>query len=321
VIRISRRGFLTAAALLAPTGGSQAAAHDPTFLVIGDWGTGAIAQRKLAFQMAEVAKTSQTRFIISTGDNFYPGGVDSVEDTQWMSSFEWTYDAPALMVPWYVTLGNHDHKGNIAAQLSYTNLSSRWRLPARYYMHSELLTDGTTADFFHLDTTPIIKTCDRQQLVWLAGALANSNAAWKIVIGHHPLYAGGNHGDTPHLINLLRPLLEQFGVEVYLNGHDHHLEHVVIGGINYITSGAGSKPRSARALEGTRFIMKNRLGFVSGRLSPQAMHIAFIADNGACAYRTILRRHQSRTASTLQRLGAERALKKRSKRVRLASCG
>lgn len=198
------------------------------------------------------------------------------------------YNAPALMIPWYITLGNHDHKGNIGAQVDYTNLNSRWRLPANYYKHTQLLTEGDNADFFHLDTTSIIERYPSEdpQLAWLERELAGSTANWKIVIGHHPVYAGGwLHGHTKELIVLLKPLLERYGVQVYLNGHDHHMEHVVVGGTHYLTSGAASKSRGAKAIEGTRFVMGHRLGFMMARLVPAAMHVEFIDEQGTSLYR------------------------------------
>jgi tartrate-resistant acid phosphatase type 5 len=283
---MSRRSVLAAMAALAAAPGrlSEAAASDLTFLAIGDWGTGSTYQRKMAVQMAKAAAAIRARFLISTGDNFYPRGVETVDDAQWVTSFEDVYDAPALMIPWYITLGNHDHEGTVSAQVDYTG--SRWRLPANYYKHTELLADGSAADFFHLDTTPIKdRHGDDQQLAWLQRELAASGAIWKIVIGHHPVHSGGSHGDTKELIVLLQPLLDRVGVQVYLNGHNHDLEHVVIGRTHYLTSGASSEPRPAKAIEGTRFVMGDRRGFVTAHLAPAAMDIEFIDEQGTSLYR------------------------------------
>lgn len=288
---ISRRSFLAAMASFAAASRRvvPATASDITltFLTLGDWGRGSADQQRVAVQMAKTAKAVGARLVISTGDNFYPGGVKSVDDTQWVTNFEDVYDASALMTPWYVTLGNHDHRGNIRAQVNYTKLSSRWRLPANYYKHTQFLTEGGSADFFHLDTTSIIERYPSEdpQLAWLERELAGSSAIWKIVIGHHPVHSGGKHGDTKALIVLLRPLLERFGVQVYLNGHNHNLEHVVIGGTHYLTSGAASKPKPAKASEGTRFVMGDRLGFMMARIAPAAMHVEFIDEQGTSLYR------------------------------------
>jgi tartrate-resistant acid phosphatase type 5 len=287
MIMISRRSLLVASVALAVTPGrsSGAAASALNFVVVGDWGAGGSAnQRKVAVQMAKTAEAISARFVISTGDNF-PRGVQSVQDGQWIANFEEVYSTPALMVPWYITLGNHDHKGNINVQVEYT--SSRWRLYASYYKHTELLADSSRADFFHIDTTPIIngRPGKDKQLDWLQGELAASGAVWKLVVGHHPIYSGcGSHGNIPALITTLKPLLERFGVQAYLNGHCHALEDIVIGQLHYLTSGAGSKSRPAKAIEGTRFTVSNRLGFMTARLTPTAMDIEFIDYEGNSLY-------------------------------------
>jgi acid phosphatase len=228
------------------------------------------------------------------------------------------------MVPWFVTLGNHDHKGSVDAQRQYSQLSSRWRLPASYYTHSQRLADGSEATFFHLDTTPLFNGCGREQLIWLERELRACKAAWKIVVGHHPIYSGGDkHGDSALLIRLLEPLLENFGVQVYLNGHDHHLEHIVVGQVHYLTSGAGCKPRPAYASEGTQFVLGSRLGFLAMRLAPAVLEIEFVDDDGLILYRSSIPNDRSSTRSFSQpsrklRLGRNQLRRKRRQSV---SCG
>ena len=130
-------------------------------------------------------------------------------------------------------------------------------MPARYYKQIHLLDRGATADFFYLDTTPMVKEYYSyektrknvsaenvpKQLAWLRRALAASRAQWKIVIGHHPIYSGGDHGGTAELVENLLPILHEHGVQVYFNGHDHDLQHLVAGEVNLFDSGAGSQFR------------------------------------------------------------------------------
>jgi len=293
--KISRRSFLAAATALAlaRSGSSEATSADLNFLVVGDWGTGSSDQHKVATQMAKTAEAIGARFVISAGDNFYPDGVANLDDPQWTAKFEDAYGASTLRVPWYVVLGNHDHKGNVEAQVDYTADSSRWQMPANYYKHSEALADGSRADFFFIDTDPIKRRyrsiaqyfSGDAQVDWLERELAASKAIWKVVIGHHPVFSGGTHKNTDALIVWLEPLLKRHGVQVYLNGHNHNLEHVVVGKTHYLTSGAGSLPRAATVIDGTQFVVGERLGFMTASLTPAAMNIEFIDEHGICLYR------------------------------------
>jgi tartrate-resistant acid phosphatase type 5 len=198
------------------------------------------------------------------------------------------YNDPALMCPWYAVLGNHDHDGNINAQMEYTKVDPRWRMPARYYSTSERLGDGSSADFFFLDTTTIVENMwgfanDDAQLAWLEQALAESRAGWKIVVGHHSVFSGDKHGNDAVLIKYVKPLFDRFGVSAYLNGHDHILQHVVVDEVHYLTCGAGAKSRPAARIDGTLFAA-SELGFLAASLTPAALAIAFVDATGNSLY-------------------------------------
>jgi hypothetical protein len=82
------------------------------FLVFGDPGTGKAGQYLIAEAMALKAGADGLYFVLITGDNFYPSGVSSVNDPDWLTKFEDPYAAPVLAVPFYPSLGNHDHGGS-----------------------------------------------------------------------------------------------------------------------------------------------------------------------------------------------------------------
>jgi hypothetical protein len=94
------------------------------------------------------------KFVISTGDNFYSKGVQSVDDVQFKTKFEDTFTAPSLQVPWYVCAGNHDYYGGtkgIEAEMQYTNVSARWNYPSFYFDKVES-GNGTSVHIISIDT-------------------------------------------------------------------------------------------------------------------------------------------------------------------------
>lgn len=281
--------------LFAESAASPAALN---FLALGDWGRqGETDQMQVAAQMAKAATEMSAQFVISVGDNFYEDGVTSTDDEHWKKSFEDVYAASSLQVPWFVALGNHDYHGNCDAQIAYSKMSKRWNMPARYFSFSKPIDAKTAADFFFIDTTPMAKIHhgDKKgyegafkenvpaQMAWFREALAQSSAPWKIVIGHHPIYSGGEHGDTPELIETILPLLREHKVQLYLNGHDHDLQHLVAGNVNMICSGAGSKIRPTTDIAQTKFAL-GRSGFTAFSLQADAMKLRMIDLNGAQVY-------------------------------------
>lgn len=285
----------------APAFASARAAAPAGFLALGDWGqNGAPVQRAVAASMTTAARELASRFVISAGDNFYPAGVQSVNDAHWRQSFEGVYTAPALQTPWYAALGNHDYRGVAQAQVDYTRLSTRWRMPSRYYKAA----GGTGAallDLFVIDTSPLVdrgnydemlqqlarghleRHEEAAQIAWLEEALRRSTAPWKIVVGHHPIYSG-DHGDSAELIAHVAPLLEAYGVQAYINGHDHNLQHIRRGRVDYICTGAGADSAgSVTPVQGTRYCL-SRPGFAMFGLDREALRLEFRDLSGGTLY-------------------------------------
>jgi hypothetical protein len=61
-----------------------------------------------------------------------------------------------------------------------------------------------------------------------------------VVVGHHQLYSAGYYGDDEAGIARLTPLFKRYGVQLYINGHDHNYERTrLINGTTYMTVGGG----------------------------------------------------------------------------------
>lgn len=220
-----------------------------SFFAVGDTGYGGRVLAEVAAAMERSARERPVALALLLGDNFYPSGVESAEDERWRTGFEEPFAADALAVLFYAVLGNHDHRGSAEAEIAYTQKSERWRMPARWYTFRREGGSGVQAQFFALDTDPIEESWPDvpEQIAWLGEELARSTARWKIVFGHHPALSHGQHGGTEEILRQVVPLLERFGVDLYVTGHDHDLQLLDSGrGWLQLVSGAGSSTRDTR---------------------------------------------------------------------------
>lgn len=194
------------------------------FIAFGDSGSGTPTQRALGQQMYRQYQADPFSFVLMLGDNIYEDG-----DIKNLGHARFTVPYQELLenhVPFYPVLGNHDvRKGFENDQLEF------FGMPGRYYSFIE-----GNVQFFALDTNRF----DAAQKAWLENCLSKSKAPWKIVYGHHPLFSSGEHGNSPALIKTLLPLLEKYGVSLYLAGHDHDYERFnAINGVTFVVSGGG----------------------------------------------------------------------------------
>jgi acid phosphatase len=128
------------------------------------------------------------------------------------------------------------------------------------------------------------------QVRWLDEQLGQSAAPWKLVIGHHTIHSGGSgHGDTPETTLLIEPLLRKHRVQAYINGHDHDLQHIRRGGVDYVCCGAGSEVRPVQSIDGTLFCAA-RSGFAAMRVDPESLSFEFRDFTGASLYRASIPR-------------------------------
>jgi acid phosphatase len=286
--------------LLAQSSAPQQSNGSLSFLVISDWGgRGGTTQVAVAKQMGRTAAAQKSSFVVTCGDNYHGSGISSADSPRWKAEYEDIYSNPSLMIPWYAALGNHDYRGKADAEIAYSKISPRWKLPARYYTHAEKIDGTNEALFVHLDTSPFVTSYHKKnsayhmegqdpkvQLRWLESALTASRARWKIVVGHHPVYsAAPGHGNTKELIADVLPVLQRHGVQIYFCGHDHVLQYLVDGGINFFVCGGGSSHRAVKERADVHF-GAGSAGFLSMTLTATAAQATYIDDKGKELYRT-----------------------------------
>ena len=256
-------------------------------------------QLKVAKAMDKVGSECPYDFIVSTGDNFYDAGVDSVGDVLWDMSYEYVYTGPQLQCPWYVVLGNHDYRGAPSAEIAYSNMSSRWKLPSKYFKEQFSSGGNESVEMFFMDSNPYQKDLlsaagsypelNGQDTVsqngWIESGLRNSSADWKLVIGHHPLYTCGVRKNQPQDMRKFEGLFNETHVDAYICGHEHDLQvHKPTGTVTYFVSGGGGSKRPIQSpFEFTHFAQSS-LGFMVVEILNGKMEVTSYNENGQVLY-------------------------------------
>lgn len=210
-----------------PQNDHQISSSSFRFVALGDVGTGNIGQLAIAQEMNLYFQQHPFALVLLAGDNIYDDGEIERVGATFGRPYRFLRQQE---VPFYAVLGNHDIRTNNGVdQVNY----SAFNMQGRYYTFTKGI-----VQFFALDTNDNADWS--QQIPWLKQNLAVSKATWKIVFGHHPLYSSGAHGSSFELINLLSPLFAKYGVQLYVNGHDHNYERTQpIEGTTYLTCGGG----------------------------------------------------------------------------------
>lgn len=272
-----------------------------TFMIACDLGrNGYYDQQIIAEVMGEVAGIAGAEFVAALGDVHHFMGVQSVNDPLWLTNYELIYKHPELMIPWFPILGNHEYEGNTDAVIAYSEVSRRWQMPGRYYSKTYEVTDSTEVLLLFIDTTPMIdkyrvseehpdarKQSVENQLRWIDNTLKNSKAKWKIVMGHHPVYAGTTKDEVERndLQKRLLPILEKHRVDVSYNGHIHNFQHINTTGssIDYFVNSSASQSREVVPFEGTVFT-SSATGFALCSLNDSVLVTTLIDKAGKVIY-------------------------------------
>jgi acid phosphatase len=244
--------------------------------VTGDTGDGSATVAK---GIAALHAKRPLDAIILTGDNFYPCAPPAVDDPAWNRAVK---PLTAIGVPVLPVLGNHDYCGHAvpAAQLRASAVIPHWMFPAREYA-----VRTPFADFVMLDTTPYVN--GHAATTTIADVLHTSAKPWQIVVGHHTMVSSGWHGYFPRAdvarMRELAPAMHREGVDLYICGHDHHVE-LIRGTMRYLISGAGSDPiPPIRLHTRTLFpseIARERIGFAVIEISAQELAVRFYDARG-----------------------------------------
>ena len=152
-------------------------------------------------------------------------GVQSINDPELQDSFLTPFK-PFLEteIPFYLTVGNHDYKGDPAVYLEVAK-----DYPSIYHPSNFYTKQFGKLCFFALDTTIFDKLYyfykRGSQIRWLAEEVERmkDQCEFSIAVAHHPLFSSGDRDRAnPQLAIFLENYV--FGTfDIYITGHNHVL--------------------------------------------------------------------------------------------------
>jgi 3',5'-cyclic AMP phosphodiesterase CpdA len=237
------------------------AADEPfRFLYFGDTQNGIRSHWSRVLREAFVT-APDARFAVHAGDLVNIASRD----------FEWAewFDAVGFihgMIPAAPVVGNHEYFDGLrdADNRIVNSLSLQWQpqfvLPEVPGLPAELAETVYALNYGDAILVVLNSMADAYfdvQAQWLDEVLAASDASWKIVVMHHPLFEvvarsyPGLVETGPQRREAFLPVLERHGVDLVLQGHDHvygrGAAHAVAGrrsgsvGTVFVTSSSGAK--------------------------------------------------------------------------------
>jgi tartrate-resistant acid phosphatase type 5 len=285
---------------------TSAANGGSRLLMVGDWGYENVeAQSRVAKAMQAYAQGQgfKTEALLMLGDNWYgplPGGV---KDVRWRTQFEEMYPKNVFDCPAYAIAGNHDYQrmpqSKVAAELEYAKANgTRWTMPSLWYsfefpVKKPLMTvialdsnvphpEGPQAAGVNFTLTPEQQA---EQLAWLARELEKPRRTpFLVLMGHHPIFSNGPHGDHKVLTRDWEPLLRKHKVHLYLAGHDHDMQHLEFEGhpTSFVLSGGGGADLYPLVVdEAERGPYAQRVyGFSDLEVTPELMTLRHLDEQG-----------------------------------------
>jgi hypothetical protein len=212
---------------------------------IGDPGTGTSDQLNVreAFYNLDNVKTD---VVLTLGDNAYFSGSDS----QYTEKFFNVYKDLLRQAPVWATRGNHEDSLSAyeTAFTHPTNAESGGFASGTELYYSF---DYGNIHFVCLDSFTSSNLNGDAMYTWLENDLASTTQKWIIAFWHHPPYSRSSSHDSNSesgqrvTRERANPILERYGVDLQLGGHNHFYSRTVLINNHYGTSGSYSQANHA----------------------------------------------------------------------------
>ncbi len=185
------------------------------------------AQNGIRSLFSRVARTAllhapDAALALHAGDLIDRSGV---MDDNWGEWFHATSASNTLLNNLVVS-GNHEYDESTTPVTLRPHWATHFHVPDNGptpLQDSVFYVDYQQVRFVILDSTRAMhdESMALLQARWLQNALSNNTALWTVVSYHHPVYSISHGRENTPLYQHWKPLFDQYGVDLVLQGHDH----------------------------------------------------------------------------------------------------
>ncbi len=206
---------------------TASATADPyTFLYFGDSQMGSNSLFSRVIRQA-YRSVPDARLMIFPGDLVDGGTGSLLQDNEWGI---W-HEAGGFIyaeVPVMPTPGNHEYYN--PGDRTNRKLNRYWRpgftLPENGpagLEETSYTTDYQGVRFIVLDSDVMMRSEELagKQALWVEELLSNNPCKWTVMAFHHPIFSTSARRDNKAVSGPLKPLIDKYGVDLVLTGHDH----------------------------------------------------------------------------------------------------
>ena len=192
-----------------------------SFIYLGDVQTDIKSLGSRTLREAYTHLGHEASFMLFAGDL-----VTSSSDGLW-SEFFYAGGWMLGSLPSVPVAGNHEYRNSPKGRVFSPHWSHLFGMPqnppAKEYQDRFYWFDYQGVRFVGLDS-PVMNKDNKDIhaiLSWLEDALKENPNQWSVVFTHYPIYSCSSGRDNKAYRDLLRPILEKYGVDLVLQGHDH----------------------------------------------------------------------------------------------------
>ncbi len=188
-----------------------------SFIYFGD------AQNNVKSLWSRVIRSSyrkfpQVDFMLHAGDLIN----DRDANLEWG---EWFYAGSFIhaTVPSVMTPGNHEYRDGVLTSLWRPQFTLPENGPIEELKETCFIMDYQDMKLISIDSEGFDESLVARaaQIKWLDSVLQSNTKKWTTIFTHYPVYSTKEGRDNWELREAIKPLIDKYGVDLVLQGHDH----------------------------------------------------------------------------------------------------